>query len=239
MPSAGDGRGIDGVDVFMRAHDWPPYPGSQGQCMDCGFLSRRSADARIFSVEEVSIEQRKLGDVFALKFSAGPSIPWCFVRPSSEVDLLREVESVGRAEREKARAAGTPDLVQVSTPEVDMGSVLAVDRKCPEWYWYTPSLSPAQHRQERDMLRLEGERREHDRKLTEMQIDVQKDSVKIAEALAETARRTDRFTTRWTKAAFALAAVGVALVAATYLFPELGRHIGEWIDKTLNYPFGR
>jgi len=75
-PPAEGVPGIDGVDLFMRSHDWPPYPGSRGQCMDCGFLSRRSADPRIFSVEEVSIEQRKAGDLFALKFSAGPSMPW-------------------------------------------------------------------------------------------------------------------------------------------------------------------
>lgn len=215
--------GVDGVDVFMRPHDWPPHPGSRGQCMDCGFLSRRSVDPRIFSVEEVSIEQRKRGDLFALKFSAGPSMPWCFVRPSSEVDLQREVEAVAAAERERARAAGTPDFVQVSIPEIDMGAVLAVDRKCPEWYWYTPTLSPAEHRAERDMLRLEADRAAREERLSALEREVHTASQEIAKSLESVTRNTSRFTTRWTRAAFILGAAAVTLGALGYFFPEAGR----------------
>jgi hypothetical protein len=243
--------GVDGVDVFGRSYDWPPYPGSQGQCMDCGFLTRRSGNARMFAIEEVSIEQRKQGDLLNLKDSAGPSIPWCLVRPSSEVDLLRETEVFGIEERAAAQAAGTPDFVQVSIPEHLVSRALMVDRKCPEWWWYTPGLSPTEHRTERNVLRLETDRKAHAQQLADMQTRVQTDSLKIAEALrgiaeqtkdiaeqtkgiheasTEASGRTDDFMRKWTLAAVLVGLVALLVVLATYLYPEGGREAARLLS---------
>jgi hypothetical protein len=213
--------GIDGVDVFGRSYDWPPEREAGGQCMDCGFLSRRSLDSRVFAVEEVSVDQRKRGDLFHLTLSAGPSIPWCFVRPSSEVDLQREVEAVAAQEREKARAAGTPDFVQVSLPDLDVLAVLTNDRKCPEWIWYTPTLSPAEHRAERTMLRL----KEMERGQVEDRRKIAEANLKIAEAVKDISAKTDDFTRRWTMVAVGLALLSLAIVIVSYFLPHLGEAI--------------
>jgi hypothetical protein len=223
--------GREGVDVFARPYDWPSERANGGQCMDCGFLARRNINPTHPSVEEVSVEQRKRGDLFRLRTGA-PSMPWCFVRPSSEVDLQREVETVAAGERERAREAGTPDFAQVSLPESDAIVVLAKDRKCPEWYWYTPPLSPAEHRVERTMLRL----KEMERKQAET-------SLKVAEALQDIAQqtldihresqaavgKTDRFTTRWTRIAVGFSVASIVIVAVSYFLPHLGADIAAHI----------
>jgi hypothetical protein len=232
--------GIDGVDVFGRSYDWPPERSAGGQCMDCGFLSRRSIDPSRQAVEEVTIEDRKSGQLFQLT-TGQKSIPWCFVRPSSEVDLQREVESVAADARQRARDSGTPDFVQVSLPEIDVMAVLVNDRKCPEWYWYTPTLSPADHRSERNVLRMketERQQAEDSRKIAEALKDI---AAQTRELQLQTLRITDetgRFTSRWTLAAALLAVVSLLLVVASYLFPDLGPAIGTAIDRALGYPLG-
>jgi hypothetical protein len=75
--------GVDGVNVFARPYDWPPERKDGGQCMDCGFLAKRSVDPSRPGVEEVTVEERKAGRL--LKFINGARIiPWCFVRSSKE-----------------------------------------------------------------------------------------------------------------------------------------------------------
>lgn len=186
-------------------------PDSQpGRCSSCGFLANGIDTARTGFGEASPFERENGGGILVRCLLFAANL-------GEEMD--RQPKGWAMDERTKA--------------------VLSFDRQCPEWYQYKLGLTPEGHRQERDVLRLEQDRREHDRKLVEMQIGVQKDSLKIAEALVETARRTDRFTTRWTKAAFTLAAIGVALVALAYLFPDLGRHVGEAIVRALGYPLGR
>ena len=184
--------GIDGVDVFMRPYDWPPPREAGGQCMDCGLLARRSIDPSRPGIDEVTVEDRKLGRLFTMR-DGRPSIPWCSVLPSSIVDLQREVEAIAAKERAES---SLPAFVQVSTPESDVMGVLTLDRKCPEWWWYTSFLSPSEHRQERNMMRLEQDRRAHDLRLA---------------AIEERARHSQRV---WTVmfALFAIAAIFVQLI---------------------------
>ena len=75
---------------------------------------------------------------------------------------------------------------------------------------------------------------------------IQRDSLEIAKAtkatmdgLRDIAAKTDTFTTTWTRWAVRIAVLALALVVAQYLFPDLGPHVGQWIDRTLGYPLGR
>jgi hypothetical protein len=131
--------------------------------------------------------------------------------------------------------------------------VIEWPRECPEWLPWTEGDSPKEHRERRDVLRLEQDRRELQVRLADMERDsressekIAADSLKIAEAtqatmagLKDIADRTDQFTTRWTRIAVIIGVAALVAVVMTYLFPDLGRHIGEWIDRSLGYPFGR
>lgn len=110
------------------------------------------------------------------------------------------------------------------------------DRRCEEWFPYYEFLSPVEHREMRDMMRLEEERKAHATKLAEMELKVQENSLAIAkelkavqEGLAATADKTDRFTTRWTRVAVGLALASLVIVLVSYFLPHLGAAIAAGI----------
>jgi hypothetical protein len=200
--------GIDGVDVFGRSYDWPPERENGGQCMDCGFLSRRSVDPARPGVEEVSVDDRGGGQLFRLT-NGVPSIPWCFVRPTAEVDILRETEAAAAEARRQAREQGTPDFVRVSLPQVDVMTPLMRDRRCPEWIWHTQFLSPAEHRQERASARQETAR-----------LNLLTAVKDLNERSLEFAHMSGRLNTRW-QALFMVFAAVAAIVAVIGLTATL------------------
>jgi hypothetical protein len=48
----------------------------------------------------------------------------------------------------------------------DAQGVLTFERACPEWFPFVPGFAPQWHADRRDMLRLEQERRDFERRLT-------------------------------------------------------------------------
>ena len=67
---------------------------------------------------------------------------------------------------------------------------------------------------------------------------IQADSLEIGKTLASVATSTDRFQRRWARAAVGLAVAALIVVAGAWIFPDLGRHIGQWLDQVLGYPLG-
>jgi hypothetical protein len=231
MADSGQGRPlVDGVDFFVRAWDWPPETPEMGhQCMSCGFLAKRSIDPAHPGVEEVTVEDRKSGRLFALRTGIR-SIPWCFIRPTSEVDLQREVERAASASRDRQREQGIPDVMQVSFPESDVNVPL-----CPEWFYYRQFLSPAEHREERNMLRLkEMERQQAENNLAlaealkgiaQQTLDIAAQTKQIHEDAQKSSTKTDDFMSRWTRVAVGLAVAALAIAALGYFAPDFGRQI--------------
>jgi hypothetical protein len=216
--------GIDSVDVFGRFYDWPPEREAGGQCMDCGFLARRSTDpARLITIEEVSVETRKAGQLFQTS-DGHPSVPWCYLRVA---DLQRETEGYMAAAR---AGSELPDFVQVTLPEIEVTKVLVFDRKCPQWTWYVEGLGPPEHRAERQTMRLEKDRRELQEKLTAMEMQQRTDYKNLRTHADEIAARRERFTFR---AFVALGMVGVVLallaIAATLYPGEMRDLIGGFL----------
>jgi len=80
---------------------------------------------------------------------------------------------------------------------------------------------------------------EMDRNSRAVSAKIQAQSLEISKTLTSVASSTDRFQRRWTRAAVVLAVAALVVVAGTWIFPDLGRHIGQWINQVLGYPLGR
>jgi hypothetical protein len=210
-------------------------PEQQGRCVSCGFLGEHAGSEWY----EATPESRSKWYPLSRRRPDGGTLfvePGCIV---AAADLSAEWRGLSKA---------SPD----GTIEQLVAQVLEKDRRCPKWFPYQPGRTPQWHVERFHMLQLEETRQAHEQRLAEMEADsrrtsehIQKDSLAIAEAtkatmegLKDVATQTDRFTTRWTKVAVALA-IGVLLLGVlAYLFPELGRHVGEAIDKFFGYPLG-
>jgi hypothetical protein len=114
--------------------------------------------------------------------------------------------------------------------------VIRRDRQCPGWFPYQPGLTPREHVERLHVLELERDRAALQERLAAMERDSRQSSEKIQADSLEIAKAVETFTTRWTYAAFILAAIGVFLVAAAYLFPDLGVEIGHRIAPWLSAP---
>jgi hypothetical protein len=120
------------------------------------------------------------------------------------------------------------------------------DRRCARWFEYQPSRSPKEHLERFEMLQLEKDRADLQVRLADMEREarrssekIQADSLEIGKTLASVATSTDRFQRRWARAAVGLAVAALIVVAGAWIFPDLGRHIGQWLDQVLGYPLGR
>jgi hypothetical protein len=218
----------------------------RGRCRTCGFFGRVEITGASWH-EATPPYRRKwwpLGE-------RGPDGNQMYLWPGCVVgafDLQAEAfalqERVG-AKYAAAKEAGEPqptdDAIELVTTEI-----IDRDRQCAKWFPYQPGLGPREHVERFHVLQLEQQRQAHELRVAEIEAGarqssekIQADSLEIAKALHKATEATGRFTTKWTYIAVSFAVVGVVLVGLTYLFPELGRHIGEWIDRTLNYPLGR
>jgi ElaB/YqjD/DUF883 family membrane-anchored ribosome-binding protein len=118
-------------------------------------------------------------------------------------------------------------------PEASVLAIINRDRGCPEWYPYTPGFSPKEHLEELRMRQLEEDRRKHDLELARLQREAEERSQAVAEALRAATEATGRFTTKWGYIAVGIAILALLLVAAGYLFPDLGRQIGHAVAPGL------
>ena len=204
-----------------------------GQCIDCGFLSRRTLNG---DVHRLPTEARTRAELLHT-LGGEVSMPWCFVRAAS---LQTEFDDGMQAA--DAEVGDTPEPIK---EELVLMRIILKDRHCPEWCEFTDPLTPAEHRQERDVQRLEEARAAREERLAVMEQEshesarkIQEDSLEIAKALQASTEATGRFTTKATYTAVIIAVIGLILVVATYLFPDLGAQIGQHIDRALNYPLG-
>ena len=128
--------------------------------------------------------------------------------------------------------------------------VIEKDRDCPKWFPYQPGFAPREHVETFHVLQLEDQRKAHELQLAGIEAEsrraseqIQRDSLEIARAtkatmdgLSRVASKTDQFTTTWTRVAVALAIASLLLIAFAYVFPDAGRHFGEFIAPWLARP---
>lgn len=224
---------VEGWDQDDRARFLASFPGEdarfdglrfgQGDCIGCGLLARRGLDRPV--AEEVPPDDRAAGSLLSLA-DGSPSIPWCLVHKANLVDETEEaVQRSGRIPPIPASGLRMPYAKKRHTPddvqwlETFLGSdVLMRNRKCPEWYPYREFMSPAEHRQERDMMRLEHERQQLLVRLADME----------SAARTRQADADDRF--RRAERRWSLIVVGFA---AASVFVQLFYPNGLDIERTL------
>jgi hypothetical protein len=216
-----------------------------GRCVSCGFLAHHALRGGWYEVEP---SERASGDLLqaAIPGADLTSRPGCVVFAA---DLESEYEGAVKA----AEAAVGPNDPYRNGIETGIRRMLNADRQCPKWFPYQRGLSPKDHVERLHVIQLEKDRAELQVRLAEMEQEsrraseqIQADSLEIAkltkatmDGLRDIASKTDAFTTTWTKWAIRIAVAALFVVLAQYLFPDLGRHVGEWIDRTLGYPLGR
>jgi hypothetical protein len=69
---------------------------------------------------------------------------------------------------------------------------VTTDRQCDAWYPYMPGLSPREHYEERQMQRLEQDRRAFETRLSDMSLMAQDQSTIVAQQNAEIAEESKR-----------------------------------------------
>jgi len=141
-----------------------------GRCLNCGYLGKRDKDATASNCYEATIEERLMGEL--TKFTGMPidyspyerqiisTRPWCFI---NKAQFYQELSDIG---------AGEHNIIKVK-------EIISKDRKCPYWYEYKAGLNPKGHYEECKMQQLENDRREFERKLTQMQIDANAKVTKV------------------------------------------------------------
>ena len=105
----------------------------------------------------------------------------------------------------------------ISEDPADVRAVLHRDRQCPDWFPYQPGLSPEKHLDQMFMIQMEQARREHDRRLADMEREIQQKNLEISQALQASNEATRRFTTNWTYAAFFVALAALVLTVLIYV----------------------
>ena len=207
-----------------------------GRCSSCGFLALHSTHGGWYEVEPGN---RSSGQLNIARTPGFPNewseaYPVCIIR---RAQLELDYEIIARDAEMELPDAPLGDIIGQRA-----AAMLHLDRRCPRWFEYEPGFSPQQHVEREHMLQLERDRARLQIQLARLERQaaadskkIQEDSLRIATALHETAQNTDHFTTRWTKAAFTLAAIGVALVAMAYTFPDAGRQLGDWLVWRLTH----
>jgi hypothetical protein len=230
-------------DIQIKwAASWPGdkefdgKPFGEGQCVACGFLSRRRLGPGSHRAEEATLDDRLGGNYFFVA-DGSPAVPWCFVRAAN---LVAETQAFHDWTVEQQRNTTPPippgSITNSREPhvpghithrEADAKMVVSKQRKCLEWFPYREDQSPAEHRDERNMLRLEQERRDLARKLADMDRDTQLRLAELRNQADDIAAKRERFTF---KAFLIIAIVGVVLALVTIgvsLYPD---EVRAWLS---------
>lgn len=123
-------------EPFYRraAARWPVE--DHGKCLTCGLLAEPEGRNDL----EIRDMDRRTG----MHIDGGrPVLPFCFVAAASLGDDLRP----------------PPPSMQWPIAS-DVVAVIAKDRRCPEWYPYTPGASPLWHFEQTQMMHLESHRQD-------------------------------------------------------------------------------
>jgi hypothetical protein len=195
------------------------YPATQNRCVSCGFFGKHKGDWF-----EASLEERTTGHLHTA------TTGW-FTEPAcirGAANLAQE-----QADSSNAQLAGRPPVDDEGNPTLSsrdaLLDVLNLDRRCPEWYPFTPGFSPKEHVEQLLMMQLEEDRRKHEVSLAQLQSKSDERAVSIAQSLHQVTVETGKFTTKWTYIAVGLAGAALLVVLATYVLPDFGRNIGDVI----------
>ena len=173
---------------------------TEKSCASCGFLARRPFTPRQASTffEMPSQTRRDGGGWWAMPIAGmgTPTVPACCVGAFPILEEIKSLEPKALNWRHKPISALTTkeeidaykdDRYDSTTPERNEAAKAVFNKlrpECHKWFPYTPGLGPAEHLQEFRMQQLENDRREFERKLTQMQIDasaeVNKAGIKIS-----------------------------------------------------------
>jgi len=124
----------------------------KGKCLTCGFLAKHSEHGNRHAplspkYHEIEMDDRKRGQCFQEtlgRTESFPTEPACFVWA---FPLMQEVAIVSHAVPDRNKAAST---------------VLSLERQCPDWFRYTPGLSPQEHFHRYEMQRTENARQKYE-----------------------------------------------------------------------------
>ena len=190
------------------------YPDSEkGKCISCGFLATRpiTPTPALLGYYEFTERDRQTGDVKLYVEAVArrvDAMPVCF-------------RHAANIEAEATQLCSTENNLTSYDARVKS---ISGDRKCKDWYPYTPGIEPKDHlnklemerleEQRRDFeLRLEKERKEFDLRLFEISQKVQEDSTRVVQS-------SDRFNRRVTWFFIVLTILEVVATILTLAFPN-------------------
>jgi len=213
---------------WLKAPPGPPDQFGRGQCAACGLLGRRTAGLANPILEEIHQSERMPGTGLVRLSNGEPATPWCLV---AAADLPAEVRAVAlfmESRIAEKRAQGLYHGPEPGTPEwaaAPAGMVITKQRELADWFPYYEFLSPAEHREMRQMLRLEEDRKALQTRLADMELRQREHYESLRSQAEGIAERRERVTFG---AFLVIGIVGVALglaaIAAT-LYPDLMRDL--------------
>lgn len=196
--------------------------GNEGKCRYCGFLSKHARhpaglpSPRFYEMEHSERIDGRFDNHAVAYGKLADTEPMCFL----------EVVNFEAINQDQGRAKLLEEI--------------NADRQCKSWYPYMAGLSPKEHYEELQMQRLEHDRREFERKLSDMGLraheanaTILESQLKIVSDLKDIAGQTDRFQRRVTLWIITFAIVQVLIAIAVYLFPR-----ESYTDQLLRKLFG-
>lgn len=187
---------------------------ARGRCRTCGFLSKHARTAsglpspRFYEVEHAerrspeSFRHHTVG--YAMR---ADTEPMCFL---GKINLMAILQNEGDAKLSEA---------------------ITADRKCDSWYPYMPGLSPKEHYEEYQRQRLEQDRREFERRLSDMGLEAQRNNAQIVSDLREIARKGEQSSKR-------IAVLVILLAVAQVIVGIMALYHRSYLDQLLERIFG-
>ena len=158
-----DGAARQGPFVQSRMFGQLLNPQHYGKCASCGFLSRSITIDSVVVIHEIPWLARD------------GAIPHEAVKPGEDLEqpyvecFLHVISILSETMREE-KAAGDSNWAAAEQ------RVFWKERNCPEWFGYSPGLSPERHLERYEMQRLERDRRDFELKLATLTQQVQEDN---------------------------------------------------------------
>jgi hypothetical protein len=191
----------------------------EGRCISCGYLCKR-IDLLTSTIYEASVEDRNNFNFLSHPESPRQTKIWCFAYKEPLYEEFERLKKLYDRKRDSAQICG---------------QIVMRDTRCERWFPYKPFMSPKEHYERFQMMQLEQERRnferrmEHDRRKFEQRMDkdrrefdlklfkisqeVQKNSKNIVE-------KSDRFNRRVTFWIIILAVLEVLGTLLALIFPN-------------------
>lgn len=127
---------------FERPLDRSAWQKLKGRCISCGFLCQR-IDLMTETVYEATVEARNYGNLVSHPESPRATRIWCFVYQEPLWEEFRRLS---------AQYGNTRDNAEINF------EIITRDINCPEWYPYTPFMSPKEHLKKLNSSEVEQKR---------------------------------------------------------------------------------